>query len=63
MADKGYDSENNHVAASDLGITSIIPPRYVDVPIYKTRGCHRKNLKNWYDGVIYLTLFNKKVVK
>lgn len=41
VADKGYDSESNHVAVDNLGITSIIPPRYADVPIYKTRGYHR----------------------
>jgi hypothetical protein len=37
VADKGYDSEKNHVAANNLGITSIIPPRYEHVPVYKTR--------------------------
>ncbi|KFM15707.1 transposase IS4 family protein, partial [Marine Group I thaumarchaeote SCGC RSA3] len=37
VADKGYDSEKNHVVSDSLGIVSIIPPRYEDVPIYKTR--------------------------
>ena len=54
LADKGYDSETNHVAAENLGIASIIPPRYEDVPIYKTRGCHRKMLKRYgYDRTTY----------
>lgn len=54
VADKGYDSESNHVAAENLGITSIIPPRYADVPVYKTRGYHRKMLKRQgYDGATY----------
>jgi len=54
VADKGYDSEKNHVAANNLGIASIIPPRYEYVPVYKTRGYHRKMLKRQgYDSVTY----------
>jgi len=54
VADKGYDSESNHVVSESLGIESIIPPRYEDVPVYKTRGYHRKRLKrNGYDKSIY----------
>jgi len=54
VADKGYDSEKNHVAASNLGIASIIPPRYADVPVYKTRGHYRKMLKRQgYDSGTY----------
>ncbi len=54
VADKGYDSERNHIESDSLGITSIIPPRYEDVPVYKTRGYHRKQLKrNGYDKSIY----------
>ena len=54
IADKGYDSERNHVESDFLGIVSIIPPRYENVPVYKTRGYHRKMLKrNGYDAAIY----------
>jgi len=54
VADKGYDSERNHVESDSLGIVSIIPPRYENVPVYKTRGYHRKMLKrNGYDAAIY----------
>ena len=54
VADKGYDSEKNHIVSHCLGIASIIPPRYVDVPVYKTRGYHRKMLKRQgYDSVTY----------
>ena len=55
VADKGYDSESNHVAAKNLGIASvIIPPRYVDVPIRKTKGRYRKALKrDGYDNTTY----------
>lgn len=54
VADKGYDSERNHVESDSLGIASIIPPRYEDVPVYKTRGHHRKRLKRYgYDESLY----------
>ena len=55
MADKGYDSENNHVAAKNLDIVSvIIPPRYTDIPIRKTKGRYRKALKrDGYDDTVY----------
>jgi len=55
VADKGYDSENNHVTARDLGIASvIIPPRYADVSVRKTKGRYRKALKrDGYDRTTY----------
>jgi len=54
VADKGYDSERNHVESDSLGIVSIIPPRYENVPVYKTRGYYRKMLKrNGYDAAMY----------
>ncbi len=54
VADKGYDSERNHVESDSLGIVSIIPPRYENVPVYKTRGYHRKRLKRYgYDKTLY----------
>ena len=54
VADKGYDSERNHVESDSLGILSIIPPRYEDVPVYKTRGHYRKRLKRYgYDESLY----------
>jgi len=54
VADKGYDSEKNHITAHCLGIASIIPPRYEYVPVYKTRGHYRKMLKRQgYDSATY----------
>ena len=54
VADKGYDSEKNHIASHCLGIASIILPRYENVPVYRTRGYHRKMLKRQgYDSVAY----------
>ena len=39
VADKGYDSEENHILVREkLNGYSIIPSRYENVPIWKTRG-------------------------
>lgn len=54
VADKGYDSEKNHIVSHCLRIASIIPPRYENVPVYRTRGYNRKMLKRQgYDTVTY----------
>ena len=54
VADKGYDSERNHVESDSLGIVSIISPRYENVPVYKTLGYPRKRLKRYgCDAVTY----------
>ncbi len=48
IGDKGYDSEENHRAAGeDLGVEkdTIIPPRNEDIPVWKTKGKYRKELK------------------
>jgi hypothetical protein len=45
LGDMGFDSENNHVGAKQIGIAAIIPTRFVDVPIYRTSGIHRKEMK------------------
>jgi len=53
-ADKGYDSEKNHVLVRDLlhGL-SIIPTRYEHVPIWKTHGVYRKQMKRGYSKLLY----------
>jgi hypothetical protein len=39
VADKGYDSENNHVLVREyMHALSIIPPRYQSVPLWRTYG-------------------------
>ena len=49
VADKGYDSEENHVLVrEDLKAYCIIPPRYAHVPIWKTHGRYRKQMKREY---------------
>lgn len=54
VADKGYDSEENHVFVRErLHAFSIIPPRYQDVPVWRTHGRYRKQLERGYSRVLY----------
>lgn len=55
VADKGYDSEENHVLVrDDLKAYSIIPPRYQqEVPIWKTYARYRKQMKHGYLKPLY----------
>ena len=54
VADKGYDSEENHVMVREkLKGFSIIPPRYENVPVWKTRGKYRKEMKRGYSKILY----------
>ena len=54
VADKGYDSEENHILVREnLNGFSIIPPRYENVPIWKTRGTYRKEMKRGYNKLLY----------
>jgi hypothetical protein len=52
--DKGYDSEDNHILVRDvLHALSVIPPRYEHVPIRKTYGRYRKQMKRGYSKLLY----------
>lgn len=54
VADKGYDSEENHELVRDnLKAYSIIPARYQEVPIWKTHGKYRKQMKRGYLKPLY----------
>jgi hypothetical protein len=55
VADKAYDSEYNHVLVREkLNALSIIPSRYEkDVPIRKTKGRYRKEMKRGYTKILY----------
>lgn len=54
VADKGYDSEENHVLVREgLKTYSIIPPRYAHVPIWRTNGRYRKQMKRGYTKLLY----------
>ncbi|MGA9842215.1 MAG: transposase, partial [Nitrososphaeraceae archaeon] len=53
-ADKGYDSEENHLLVrEDLHAFSIIPARYEHVPIWRTHGKYRKEMKRNYSKLLY----------
>jgi hypothetical protein len=55
VADKAYDSEDNHVLVREnLKEFSIIPSRYEkDVQVWKTRGRYRKEMKRGYNKFLY----------
>jgi hypothetical protein len=54
VADRGYDSEQNHITTENLGISNtIIRPRYESLQVYKTKGYHRKNMKRHFDWESY----------
>ena len=53
-ADRGYDSEDNHLLVREfLHAFSIIPARYVHVPIWRTHGKYRKEMKRGYSKILY----------
>jgi hypothetical protein len=53
-ADKGYDSEDNHLfVREDLHAFSIIPARYEHVPVWRTHGKYRKQMKRGYSKMLY----------
>ncbi len=54
VADRGYDSEQNHVDANKIGITNtIIRPKHENLQIYKTKRSNRKNMKRHFDWETY----------
>ena len=54
VADRGYDSEQNHVSARNLGIqNTIIRPKYENLQVWKTRGFHRKMMKRHFRWKTY----------
>ena len=54
VADKGHDSEENHVMVrAELHGFSVIPSRIEQVPVWKTRGKYRKEMKHGYSKILY----------
>ena len=56
VAGKGYDSEDgkaNHEFVRELDAVSIIPARYEDVPIWRTHGRYRKQVKRKFYTHLY----------
>ena len=53
-ADKGYDSEENHLLVrEDLHAFSVIQARYEHVPIWRTHGKYRKEMKRGCSKMLY----------
>jgi hypothetical protein len=52
-ADKGYDSEDNHVLVRRLYAFSVIPARYEHVPVWRAHGKYRKQKKRGYSKLVY----------
>ena len=53
-ADKGYDSEDNHLLVrEELHAFSVIPARYEHVQIWRTHGRYRKQMKRGYSKLLY----------
>jgi len=54
VADKGYDSEDNHeFVHEELNAACIIPPRNEEVPVWRTGGKYRKGMKKGYSKKEY----------
>jgi len=65
--EKGYDSEDNHLLVRErLHAFSIIPARYEHVPIWRTHGMYRKQVKRGYSKLLYnqrnYTFNHKKII-
>jgi hypothetical protein len=53
-ADKDYDSEEKHLLVrEDLHAFSVITARYEHVPIWRTHGKYRKEMKRGYSKLLY----------
>ena len=53
VADKAYDSEDNHILVREnLKGFSVIPSRYEHIPIWKTRGKYRNEMKRGYSMIL-----------
>jgi hypothetical protein len=54
VADKGYDAEHVHVYVREgLGGFAVIPPRHLDVPVWRTGGRFGKEMKRGYSKKLY----------
>jgi len=53
LMDKGYDAEWLHQFLHNKNIKAIIPAKNQDVPVRRTRGVFRKNMKKNFDKKLY----------
>ena len=53
-ADRGYDSEDNHILVREnLHGLSVFPTRYEHIPIWRTHGKYKKQMKRGYSKLLY----------
>jgi Transposase DDE domain len=63
VADKGYDSEENHILVREnLNGFSVIPSRYENITIWKTRGKYRKEMKRGYSRFCTINVTKMKLL-
>ena len=53
VADKGYDSNENHKSVFEAGKHSLISLKHADLPIYKNGGTYRKRAKHEFEHGLY----------
>jgi len=54
IGDKAFDDESNHAfLREELNALSIIPARNENIPIWRTKGKYRKEMKRGYSKKIY----------
>ncbi len=54
LGDMGFDDESNHVGARKTGTAAaVIPTGHADVPIRRTGGTHRREMKRNFPGQLY----------
>jgi hypothetical protein len=54
IGDKAFDDESNHVfLREELNALSIIPARNESVPVWRTKGKYRKEMKRGYSKKTY----------
>jgi len=54
IADKAFDDESNHAfLREELNALSIIPARNEDIPVWRTKGKYRKEMKRGYSKKMY----------
>jgi hypothetical protein len=54
IGDKGYDSEGNHqLLREELHAASMIPARMESVPLWRTEGLYRKEMKRRFSEKVY----------
>jgi hypothetical protein len=54
IADKAFDDESNHAfLREELNALSIIPARNENIPVWRTKGKYRKEMKRGYSKKMY----------